>query len=103
MTTKNSNSPTQIPPQNPPKSTTNQPQLNREAKWSLYLTFTYLAGWVVFAYFLPNGTGILGFPLWFEMSCIFLPILFIIISMAVLKTVYQDIDLDANTGGNDES
>lgn len=72
-------------------------QLNREAKWSIYLTLFYLVGWIVCAYFLPNGTGLLGFPLWFEMSCIFLPVLFTLISMAVLKAVYQDIDLDADT------
>lgn len=78
-------------------------QLNREAKWSLYLTVIYLAGWVIFAYFLPNSTGLLGFPLWFEMSCIVLPILFILISMVALKTVYKEIDLDTNTGGNHES
>lgn len=78
-------------------------QLNREAKWSLYLTLFYVVGWVVFAYFLSTGTGLLGFPLWFEMSCIVLPIVFVLISMAVLKAVYQDIDLDANIGENDES
>ncbi|WP_066803291.1 YhdT family protein [Moraxella oblonga] len=83
-----------------PTSQTNNPttrQLNREAKWSLYLTFIYLAGWVIFAYFLPNGTGLLGFPLWFEMSCIVLPILFILMSMATLKTVYKEIDLNTHT------
>lgn len=72
-------------------------QLSREAKWSLYLTLIYVAGWVIFAYFLPNGTGLLGFPLWFEMSCVVLPILFILVSFTVLKTVYKDVDLDNNT------
>lgn len=71
-------------------------QLSREAKWSLYLTLIYLADWVVFAYFVPNGTGVFGFPLWFELSCLLLPMLFILISLAVLKTVYQEIDLDAD-------
>lgn len=85
---------------NPHSPTTHQ--LNREAKWSIYLTLMYLAGWIIFAYFLPTRMGILGFPLWFEMSCIFLPILFTLIGMAVLKAVYQDIDLDANIGENDE-
>lgn len=70
-------------------------QLNREAKYAIYLTLLYLVGWVGFAYFVPDGTGILGFPLWFELSCLFLPILFMVASMAVLKMVYQDVDLDA--------
>lgn len=69
-------------------------QLNREAKWSIYLTWLYLAGWVIFAYFVPTGTGLLGLPLWFELSCVFLPFVFILISMAVLKAVYQEVDLD---------
>lgn len=71
-------------------------QLNREAKWSLYLTLLYMAGWVIFAYFMPAGTGLLGLPLWFELSCIFLPLIFILISMAVLKAVYQEVDLDTD-------
>lgn len=87
------------PPNRPTSLTT---QLNREAKWSLYLTLFYLAGWVIFAYFMPNGTGVFGFPLWFELSCVFLPILFIVITLAALKAVYQDIDLDA-TGDNHDA
>lgn len=71
-------------------------QLNTEAKWSIYLTLLYMAGWVIFGYFVPNRTGILGFPLWFELSCLLLPIIFILISMAVLKLVYQDIDLEGH-------
>lgn len=77
-------------------------QLNREAKWSVYLTLFYLIGWIVFAYFMPDGTGLLGLPLWFELSCIILPMLFILISMAVLKAVYKEVDLD-NTDGDDRS
>lgn len=71
-------------------------QLNREAKWSIYLTLMYLAGWVIFAYFMPNGTGLFGFPLWFELSCVFLPILFIVVSLAVLKLIYKEVDLDSD-------
>lgn len=96
---------TQLTPHSPtpPHPTATTAQLNREAKWSIYLTLTYLAGWVGFAYFMPNGTGVLGFPLWFELSCVFLPMLFMIISFAVLKGVYQDVDLDTATGENHES
>lgn len=71
-------------------------QLNREAKWAIYLTLIYMAGWVIFAYFMPDGAGLLGFPLWFELSCIFLPLIFIMISMAVLKAVYKEVDLDTD-------
>lgn len=81
-------------PSQPPKPASLTHQLNREAKWSLYLTLLYMAGWVIFAYFMPAGTGLLGLPLWFELSCVFLPLIFILISMAVLKAVYQEVDLD---------
>lgn len=80
----------------PSRPTQTTAQLSREAKWSLYLTLVYLIGWVIFAYLMPDGTGIFGFPLWFELSCLLLPVLFILISFAVLKTVYQEIDLDAD-------
>lgn len=79
-------------------------QLNREAKWAVYLTLLYMAGWVIFAYFMPTGTGLLGLPLWFELSCIFLPLIFIFISMAVLKAVYKEVDLDTDlTSDNGEN
>ncbi|MDO4896562.1 MAG: DUF997 family protein [Moraxella sp.] len=75
-------------------------QLNREAKWAIFLTLIYMAGWVIFAYFTPNGTGLLGLPLWFELSCVFLPLIFILISMAVLKAVYKEVDLDTDLTSN---
>ena len=85
---------------NTPSSTTRQ--LRREAKWSLYLTLLYLVGWVVFAYFVPTKTGFLGLPLWFELSCIVLPILFILIGMADLKLINKEVDLDADLTDKDE-
>lgn len=70
-------------------------QLNREAKWSIYLTLIYLVGWVVLAYFTPHKIGMFGLPIWFELSCLLLPLIFIILSAIVLKVVYQDVDLDS--------
>ena len=70
-------------------------QLNREAKWSIYLTLIYLVGWVVLAYFTPYKIGVFGLPIWFELSCLLLPLIFIILSAIVLKVVYQDVDLDS--------
>lgn len=82
----------------PPNSnkTATLTQLNTEAKWAVYLTLIYMAGWVIFAYLMPNIRGLLGFPLWFELSCLFLPAIFIALSVAVLKTIYKDVDLDAS-------
>lgn len=70
-------------------------QLNREARWAFWLSLIYLIGWVAFAYFSPEGRGILGFPLWFELSCIFLPLGFTILVYAVIKSVYQNINLES--------
>lgn len=71
-------------------------QLAREARWALLLTLIYILGWVGFAYYSPQGRGILGFPIWFELSCIFLPTLFILFTVIVVKKIYKNIDLEAN-------
>ncbi|QLB19647.1 YhdT family protein [Mannheimia granulomatis] len=71
-------------------------QLTTEARWAVLLTLVYLFGWVGFAYFSPQGRGIFGFPIWFELSCIFLPIIFTFIAAVVVKKVYKNIDLEVN-------
>lgn len=71
-------------------------QLTREARWAVWLTLIYLLGWVGFAYFSPQGRGLLGFPIWFELSCIFLPVLFSLIATIVVKKVYKNIGLEVN-------
>lgn len=71
-------------------------QLTTEARWAVLLTLIYLLGWVGFAYFSLQGRGIFGFPIWFELSCIFLPVLFSLIATIVVKKVYKNIDLEVN-------
>ncbi|EXI61402.1 membrane protein [Mannheimia granulomatis] len=71
-------------------------QLTTEARWAVLLTLAYLFGWVGFAYFSPQGRGIFGFPIWFELSCIFLPIIFTFIAAVVVKKAYKNIDLEVN-------
>lgn len=71
-----------------------QQQMMREVRWALWLTLFYLIGWVGFAYFSPQGRGYFGFPIWFELACIYLPILFTLLSMAVIKFIYKEIDLE---------
>lgn len=69
-------------------------QSNREARWALFLTLAYLIGWLVTAY-LPDSTqGITGLPLWFEWSCLILPILFIILCTLMIKLVFKDMSLE---------
>lgn len=71
-------------------------QLEKEARWAVLLTLLYLLGWVGFAYFSPQGRGVFGFPIWFELSCIFLPIIFTLIATIVVRKVYKNIDLEVN-------
>ena len=51
-------------------------QAYKEALSALILTFMYLLGWLLTAYLPDNTLGITGLPLWFELSCLFLPVLF---------------------------
>ncbi|AHG72431.1 membrane protein [Mannheimia sp. USDA-ARS-USMARC-1261] len=71
-------------------------QLAREARWAILLTLLYILGWIGFAYFSPQGRGIFGFPIWFELSCIFLPIIFTLIAIIVVKKIYKNIDLEVH-------
>lgn len=74
-------------------------QISKEVRWALSLTLFYILGWIGFAYFSPTGRGILGFPIWFELSCIYLPLLFILVIAMVIKYCFKEIDLE----GKDES
>ncbi len=74
-------------------------QIVKEVRWALWLTLFYILGWIGFAYFSPTGRGILGFPIWFELACIYLPILFTLAIAMVVKCCFKEIDLE----GKDES
>ena len=49
-------------------------QAAKEARWALGLAIFYVIGWCVCAYLPKDSPGPIGFPLWFELSCIYLPI-----------------------------
>ncbi|OBX09922.1 membrane protein [Gallibacterium salpingitidis] len=69
-------------------------QATKEAKITLLLALLYVIGWCLCAY-LPKGThGPLGFPFWFELACIYLPILFVVVCYWVIRIFFQDIPLD---------
>ena len=69
-------------------------QAAKEARWALLLTVLYVIGWCLCAYLPKETVGPIGFPLWFELSCIYLPVLFIVVAYWTIKIVYQDIDLE---------
>lgn len=71
-------------------------QAAKEARWTFILTLLYVIGWCVCAYLPADTAGPLGFPLWFELSCIYLPILFIVVAFWLIQIVFQDIDLESH-------
>jgi len=78
-------------------------QAAKEARWALGLTVLYVIGWCLCAYLPQDTRGPVGFPLWFELSCFYLPVLFIVVAYWVIKIVYQDIPLEHdNTAGEDQ-
>ncbi len=70
-----------------------QSQLFLEAKISILLTTLYLILWAIFGYGLDMQRGFLSLPLWFEFSCIYLPITFIIILIICIKKYFKNINL----------
>ena len=65
-----------------------------EARCALWLTLLYLAAWLVTAYLPDSAIGITGLPHWFEMACLLLPLVFILLCWAMVKFIYRDISLE---------
>ena len=66
-------------------------QAAKEARWALGLAIAYLP---------KDSPGPIGFPLWFELSCIYFPILFVVIGYWIVKIVFLDIPLDVESKEN---
>ncbi|MFV9997212.1 MAG: YhdT family protein [Arsenophonus endosymbiont of Dermacentor nuttalli] len=69
-------------------------QSNKEARWSIFLTFAYLCSWIITAYLPGKGVGITGMPLWFELSCLYLPLIFILLCILIVKFIFKPIPLE---------
>ncbi|MFP1797021.1 YhdT family protein [Lonsdalea quercina] len=69
-------------------------QAHREARWALGLTLGYLLLWIAAAYLPGNESGITGLPHWFEMSCLLLPLAFIILCWLIVRHLFRDISLE---------
>lgn len=68
-------------------------QAHKEALWALILTFMYLLGWLITAYLPDNTLGITDLPLWFELSCLFLPVLFFLLCYLMVRYFFKDMPL----------
>lgn len=71
-----------------------QKQIIKEVCLALWLTLIYILGWIGLAYLAPQGRGWLGFPLWFELSCVYLPLLFTLLLSAAIKLAFKPIDFE---------
>jgi len=74
-------------------------QAHKEARWALWLTLAYLAAWLVAAYLPGVQIGPTGLPHWFEMACLLVPLLFILLCWMMVKFIYRDISLEDDHAG----
>ncbi|HEY4468113.1 MAG TPA: YhdT family protein [Klebsiella sp.] len=71
-------------------------QAHKEARWALWLTLLYLATWLAAAYMPGVGIGITDLPHWFEMACLLVPLVFILLCWAMVRFIFRDISLEDN-------
>lgn len=71
-------------------------QANREARWALGLTLLYLAAWIATAYLSNDALGFSGLPHWFEMSCLLLPLLFILLCWMMVRMIFKPMPLGSD-------
>lgn len=69
-------------------------QANKEACWSVLLTLGWLLIWSVSAWQGGNAPGVFGFPRWFELSCLFAPLLFLLLCALMIRFLFRDISLE---------
>ncbi|KAA6046798.1 DUF997 family protein [Pantoea sp. Bo_7] len=73
-------------------------QANKEARWSLGLALAYLLVWALSAWLGGTQSGISGLPRWFELSCIFAPLLFTGLSALMVRVIFRDMSLEDRDG-----
>ncbi|MGL4861100.1 MAG: YhdT family protein [Enterobacteriaceae bacterium] len=70
-------------------------QAHREARWALALSLMYMLGWAVSAYLPGEAPGITGLPVWFELSCLLVPLLFIVLCWLIIHLFFREISLES--------
>lgn len=66
----------------------------REALLSVLLAGLYMLAWWLTAYMVPAELILGGWPLWFLLSCLFNPLLFIVLCMLMVRYCFTAISLD---------
>jgi uncharacterized membrane protein YhdT len=69
-------------------------QAHREARWAFWLTLAYLLAWILAGYLPDDQIGVTGLPHWFELACLVVPIIFILLSWLMVRLIYRDIPLE---------
>lgn len=73
-------------------------QAHQEARWSFALGLLYLASWIVTAWQGGEAKGITGLPRWFELSCLYVPLLFFFLCWLMIAVFFRDIPLEDHHG-----
>ncbi|MCS3454790.1 YhdT family protein [Aeromonas rivuli] len=66
----------------------------REATLCLLLTLLYFVAWYGCAYFIPETLQYWGMPLWFLLSCMLMPLLFMVLCAVMVNWLFIEIPLD---------
>ncbi|MCF5891499.1 DUF997 family protein [Aeromonas veronii] len=75
----------------------------REAAFCLLLTLLYFFAWYGTAYFIPLQLELWGLPLWFLLSCMVMPLLFILLCALMVNRLFVEIPLDTHAPCGKES
>ena len=68
----------------------------REAVFSVALAVLYMLGWALAAYAVPAQIMLGGWPLWFVLSCVFNPLLFIGLCTFMVQRCFKAVSLETN-------
>ncbi|BCS48985.1 DUF997 family protein [Aeromonas jandaei] len=74
----------------------------REAAFCLLLTLLYFFAWYGTAYFIPVHLELWDIPLWFLLSCMVMPLIFIILCALMVNRLFVDIPLDTHASPQKE-
>lgn len=66
----------------------------QEALLSISLAVCYMLGWYLCAYMVPSDLLWHGWPLWFLLSCVFNPLLFIVLCAVMIKRYFSVVTLE---------
>jgi len=75
----------------------------REAALSVALAVLYMGGWWLSAYAVPPSLMLAGWPLWFVLSCLFNPLLFVVLCVLMVRYSFKTVALEGPEQGNKQA